>query len=110
MGKAVIRALACAVAFTGAMICEQYKGDADKGNEIFDEQCSSCHDAFSTERKAGPGLKWLFSKEKLDSNGKPVTEANVLEKLNTGGKGMPSFKETLSAEDKADVIAYLKKL
>jgi len=110
MGKVERGALACGVAFTAAVLYGQYKGDADKGNEIFDEQCSSCHEAFSTERKAGPGLKWLFSKEKLDSNGKPVTDANVLEKLNAGGKGMPAFKDTLSAEDKADVIAYLKKL
>ncbi|HVW87441.1 MAG TPA: cytochrome c [Bryobacteraceae bacterium] len=86
------------------------KGDPDKGNEVFDEQCSQCHNAYSTDRKAGPALKWLFSKNKLESNGKPVTDANVLDKIDTGGKGMPAFKDTLSADDKASVIAYLKTL
>jgi cytochrome c len=97
----------CGFLLGGAIL---YGADADKGNEVFDEQCSSCHQAYSADHKAGPGLKWLFSKEKLESNGKPVTDANVLEKINAGGKGMPAFRDLLSAADKADVIAYLKTL
>jgi mono/diheme cytochrome c family protein len=92
------------------VVCAQSKGDADKGNEIFDEQCASCHNAYSTDRKTGPGLKWLFSKGKLESNGKPADEANILQKIDAGGKGMPAFKDTLSKDDKADLIAYLKTL
>src|ERR1700732_1028614 len=88
----------------------QSKGDAEKGNEVFDEQCSSCHNAYSSERKSGPGLKWLFSKGKLESNGKPASEANIREMIEAGGKGMPAFKTTLSGEDKSGLIAYLKTL
>jgi len=84
------------------------KPDAEKGNEVFDEQCSRCHHAASLERKVGPGLKLLFAKEKLESNGKPVNEANVMEKIEKGGGGMPAFQETLSKDDKADLLAYLK--
>jgi len=86
------------------------KGDPEKGNELFDEQCAQCHNAYKDEKKAGPTLKWLYAKEKLDSNGKPVTEANVLEKIEKGGNGMPPFKDSFSAEDKADLLAYLKTL
>lgn len=86
------------------------KGSPDKGNELFDEQCSSCHFAASVDVKIGPGLKLLFAREKLQSNGKPVTDANVLEKIDKGGGRMPAFKDTLSADDKADLIAYLKTL
>src|SRR3954463_7790750 len=86
----------------------QSKPDASKGNELFDEQCSQCHYADRFDRKSGPGLKWLYSAEKLESNGKPVTDANVLEKLNDGGKGMPAFQTKLSEADKADILAYLK--
>ena len=58
----------------------------------------------------GPGLKWLYSKGKLDANGKPVTDANVLEMINRGGKQMPAFKSTLTEEDKSNLLAYLKTL
>jgi len=92
-----------------APVYAQGQGDAAKGKEVF-EQCSVCHNADSTDRKMGPGLKGLFKKSKLDSNGKPVNDANVLEKINEGGNGMPSYKDMLSAEEKANLLAYLKTL
>jgi len=93
-----------------ALACAESKGSPDKGNELFDEQCASCHFAASVDVKVGPGLKLLFAREKLQSNGKPLTDANVLEKIEKGGSRMPAFKDTLSADDKADLIAYLKTL
>lgn len=99
-----------ALTLTGsASVYAQAPGDAAKGKEVF-EQCSVCHNADSTERKMGPGLKGLFKKSKLDSNGKPVTDANVLEKINEGGNGMPSYKDMLTADEKANLLAYLKTL
>ncbi len=83
-------------------------GDAAKGKEVFD-QCSVCHNADSTETKVGPGLKGLFKHPKLQ-NGKPVNEANVRDMINSGGNGMPSYADQLSADDKNNVIAYLKTL
>ena len=84
------------------------KGDAAKGKEVF-EQCEVCHNADSTEKKMGPGLKGLFKKAKL-SNGKPVNEANVKGLIDAGGNGMPAYESILSADEKAHVIAYLKTL
>jgi cytochrome c2 len=83
-------------------------GDATKGKEVF-EQCSVCHNADSDEKKMGPGLKGLFKKAKM-ANGKAPTDANVLGKINEGGGGMPSYSDTLSDQEKADLIAYLKTL
>jgi cytochrome c len=83
-------------------------GDAAKGKEVFD-QCSVCHNADSEETKVGPGLKGLFKHAKL-VNGKPVNDANVREKINEGGNGMPAYADQLSDQDKNDVIAYLKTL
>jgi len=87
----------------------QKKGDAAKGMAVF-EQCSVCHNADSAERKMGPGLKGLLKKGKLESNGKPANEANVLEKINEGGNGMPAYKDTLSDDEKSNLLAYLKTL
>ena len=83
-------------------------GDAAKGKDVFD-QCSVCHNADSEETKVGPGLKGIFKHAKL-ANGKPVSEANVREKINDGGNGMPAYSDQLSEQDKNDVIAYLKTL
>ena len=83
-------------------------GNVAKGKEVFD-QCSVCHNTDSEETKVGPGLKGLFKHAKL-ANGKPVNEANVREKINDGGNGMPAYGDQLSDQDKNDVIAYLKTL
>jgi mono/diheme cytochrome c family protein len=92
----------------GSIAALAAKGDAAKGKEVFG-QCAVCHNADSTEQKMGPGLKGLFQHDKL-ANGKKVTEATVREKINEGGNGMPPFKDTLSDQEKDDLIAYLKTL
>ena len=110
MKKSQYLAIGCARLFVSVPMFGQKKaGDAAKGKEVF-EQCSVCHNSDSTERKMGPGLKGLFKKGKLDSNGKPANEANVLEKINEGGNGMPGYKDSLSDGEKADLLAYLKTL
>ena len=83
-------------------------GDAAKGKEVF-EQCGVCHNADSTEKKMGPGLKGLFKNEKM-TNGKKPTEPNVRAKVDEGGNGMPAYKEMLTDEEKENLIAYLKTL
>jgi len=105
----VTRAILLAISLT--TVCPaQTQPDPDKGNEVFDEQCAQCHTASGDERKAGPSLQFLFARPKLESNGKPVNEANVREKIDKGGNGMPAFKDTLAADDKTNLIAYLKTL
>src|SRR6267154_546776 len=69
-------------------------GDAAKGQETF-QQCGVCHNADSTEKKMGPGLKGLFQKEKMSNDKKP-TEANIRAKIDEGGNGMPAYKDMLS--------------
>ena len=85
-------------------------GNAGKGKDIFDQQCGLCHDAMSTDKKMGPGLKGLFKRPTLSTNKKPVNDANVLERVNTGGNGMPPYKDLMSDGDKANLMAYLKTL
>jgi cytochrome c2 len=99
--------LAAALAASSTVAFAQ-KADAAKGKEVFD-QCSVCHNADSTEKKIGPGLKGLFKHDKL-ANGKPVNDANVREKVNDGGNGMPGYKDILSDQEKVDLMAYLKTL
>jgi cytochrome c len=93
------------LATAGMVFGEDKKGDADKGKQVF-EQCSVCHNVDSPEKKMGPSLQGLFKKKTLTS-GKPVTDENVLAQINNGGNGMPAYADMLSADDKANLLAYL---
>ena len=84
------------------------KGDPGKGKAVF-EQCAVCHNADSSDKKMGPGLKGLFKRAKL-ANGKPVSEGGVRATIDAGGNGMPPYKEMLSDQEKDNLIAYLKSL
>jgi cytochrome c2 len=96
-----------AIALIGnASLLKAAPADAAKGKETF-EQCAVCHNVETDEKKMGPSLKGLFSREKL-KNGKKVTESNVKALINAGGNGMPSYADMLSDDEKNDVIAYLK--
>jgi len=81
------------------------KGDPAKGKDLF-EQCAVCHNVDTDETKMGPSLKGLFKRKTLKS-GKPVNDENVLAQINAGGNGMPAYSDMLSAQDKADILAYL---
>ncbi|HLH40264.1 MAG TPA: cytochrome c [Bryobacteraceae bacterium] len=108
--RTTLIAAACfAMIAVGPNLLGQDKGDAAKGKEVFDSNCSVCHNADSTEKKMGPGLKGLFKRSKL-ANGKPMNEANVRAQINEGGGGMPAYSDMLSAEEKDNLIAYLKTL
>ena len=101
--------MACCLIFaTGSVASLMAAGDVAKGKAEFG-QCSSCHNADSTERKMGPGLKGLFKKEKM-ADGKKASESNVRTKIDDGGNGMPAYKELLTAPQKENLLAYLKTL
>jgi len=110
MKKGIIVTGCLAIVLAGARIfAAPPAGDAAKGKGVFDDNCAVCHNADSTEKKMGPGLKGLFKKDKMN-NGKKPTEANVKAVINAGGNGMPSFSDMLSDEERDNVIAYLKTL
>jgi cytochrome c len=116
MKKLLIAAGCLGLVLGGQLLLAQGKGkgkaapgNAQAGKELFEANCSVCHNADSTERKMGPGLKGLFMHEKL-VNGQPVNDANVQSFIEMGGNGMPGFADLLVPAEKADLIAYLKSL
>lgn len=74
------------------------KGDSKKGGSLFTSSCGSCHTlaAAKTSGTTGPNLDQL----------KPDYQA-VTAQVTNGGAAMPSFKSTLSAQQIADVAAYV---
>jgi cytochrome c len=106
MTKRILAAAAISFMMVSGSALAQKKGDAAKGKEVF-EQCGVCHSATTDEKKMGPSLKGLYKKEKL-ANGQKVTDAAITGMVNKGKGAMPAFADVLSAEEKADLLAYLK--
>jgi len=82
-------------------------GSAERGAVVFAGVCTLCHSLASGVRKRGPSLGRIAVDGKLPS-GKEATPENLLRRINRGGGGMPPLAGRLSAQQKADVIAYLQ--
>jgi len=108
MKKYCALALGAGLLLGGSALAADKKGDATKGKEVF-EQCSVCHYATTDQKKMGPSLKGLFKKPKMGNGLKP-TDENVLSFINKGKGSMPAFASVLSAEEKDNLLAYLKTL
>ncbi|WP_166984784.1 c-type cytochrome [Canibacter zhoujuaniae] len=79
----------------------QADGDAARGSELFRINCAMCHNVAAaggalTQGKFAPSLMG-------------VDAAHIYEAMATGPQNMPVFSDAnLTAEDKADIISYLK--
>jgi len=80
------------------------KGDISRGRTIFENTCADCHDGYSKDEREGPGLKGL-SEGKLPDGNKATAE-KLLDIINRGPAEMPSFKDRLTEQEKADVVAF----
>jgi mono/diheme cytochrome c family protein len=87
-------------------------GDAAAGKALFVKNCALCHNADSTVKKIGPGLKGLLKNKELPASHKPATDANVRAQIKNGNaaKGMPAFGSKFSKTEIDGLIAYLKTL
>lgn len=94
---------------------ETPKPSAEKGQRIFEDDCSICHYADRADNKLGPGMKGLFKNKLLPTSHKPATEENIREQISKGnpqGKPMPmpAFGDQLNAEQMDNLVEYLKTL
>ena len=79
-----------------------------RGEEIYYIKCWMCHNKHTIGAKTGAvPLKDLFKRARL-TNGQPVTDQTVAEKIRTGSPVMPAYRYVLSDADLADLISYIK--
>ncbi len=81
--------------------------------------CQNCHffDKESTFEgkdarigwRIGPGMKGLYTRDKLPFSGRPVTDENIKTQIRQGGIGMPAFP-SVTDEEISNIIAYLKSI
>ena len=85
-------------------------GSAAKGEELFEQKCSICHFADSTNRKIGPGLKGISKRGTFSVNGNKITDDSLKAWIENGDQLMPPFKDVLEPGQIKDVVAYVKTL
>ena len=85
-------------------------GDPAKGKQLFKGKCAICHFDTSTAERVGPGMKGLFKLEKMPKSGLAPTEENVRKLILDGSGTMQPFRDVLTRQQLADLIAYLKTL
>jgi len=83
---------------TPAEPTEQTKGDAQAGEQVWADNCSGCHGLNGTGGNGGPSLV---------SNPAASDMVKTRAQVTNGGGGMPSFKDTLTQKQIADVSAYV---
>ena len=110
---AISIALLCACAIAG---CDSQEGPAhplnpqeQRGELVFRVNCAVCHFPYSNKSRGGPGLKAVFRKQYLPS-GAPANDERVRSAIEQGRANMPSFKNVLTDEQMADLMAYLHAL
>ena len=88
----------------------QQSGDPAKGKEVFEANCSICHEV-TDQDKVGPGLKGISKKgpHKLSdgTEHKDHSPAVIRKQVMEGGGAMPPIGAGLSAKEVDDVVAYL---
>jgi quinohemoprotein ethanol dehydrogenase len=77
---------------------KEVKGDATAGQQVFADNCSTCHGAEGKGGNGGPDLSAIPDAGELTAVVKQVTD---------GGGGMPAFKGQLDDQQIADVAAYV---
>ena len=85
------------------------KGSALRGRQLFEDDCGICHFPASNQKKIGPGLRAIYRNGKF-ANGKKVDDVSMRAWIENGGVDMPAFKESLTAQQVSDLIAFLKTL
>ncbi len=120
-------ALAVALAAVLPMAVAHAEGDAAKGKKVFNK-CKACHYADKKKNKVGPylvgvvgrkaasveGFKYSKAMKAKGAEGLVWTEENLDKYLTAPKKFVPGNKMAFAglkkAEDRANVIAYLKTL
>ena len=79
------------------------------GHDVFDNHCATCHNDRNNNPLNGPSLMGIFKKQYLPS-GAPANDDRVMSAVNFGYNMMPALGNTMTPEEREDLLAYLHTL
>nr|QVQ56663.1 cytochrome c553 [Erythrocystis saccata] len=88
--------------FISSVSAEEFAVDLDAGEQLFSQNCVSCHAGGSNLVNPAKTLSLLD----LHDNGRDNLSA-VIKQVTNGGNGMPVFSERLSEEEISNVANYV---
>jgi mono/diheme cytochrome c family protein len=79
------------------------------GHDVFDNHCANCHNDRNNKPLNGPSLMGIFKKQYLPS-GAPANDDRVLSAIVYGYNMMPALGNTMTPDERDDLLAYLHTL
>jgi mono/diheme cytochrome c family protein len=97
---------------------ERRKSDAElglnpqqaQGRKLYDNYCDRCHEPYSSRGKKGPSLKGVFRKQYLSISGLPANDERMTDIVKNGRAKMEGFRQVMTDQQIADLLAYLHTL
>ena len=80
-----------------------------RGRRIYEARCAECHYAYISRNLRGPSLQGIFKKQYMTS-GIPANDERVIDIIEIGRAKMPGFRNKLTVDQIADLMAYLHTL
>ena len=80
-----------------------------RGRQTYNVRCAGCHTAYSSRGIKGPGLVGIYRKKFLPS-GLPANDRFVTQAIVQGRGMMPPMGDSLTPDQLADLLAYLRTL
>jgi mono/diheme cytochrome c family protein len=80
-----------------------------RGHDQFQAHCAQCHNDRTNEPLNGQSLRGIFKKEYLDS-GAPANDDRVMDAILYGRPMMPALGNTMTPDQRDDLLAYLHTL
>lgn len=99
----LLTAVFCFAAFPAHALSESKTQAAEQAGALLfrDKGCAHCHGANGVGGKKGPDLTDL-------RKNKQWTPAKITDQILNGGQKMPAFREPLSDEEVAQLVAWLR--
>ncbi len=80
-----------------------------RGHDVYQQRCARCHNDRTNEPLNGQSLRGIFKKQYLDS-GAPANDDRVMDAILYGRPMMPALGNTMTPQDREDLLAYLHTL
>jgi mono/diheme cytochrome c family protein len=79
------------------------------GHDVFTLHCANCHNDRNNKPLNGPSLMGIFKKQYLPS-GAPANDDRVMAAVVYGYNMMPALGNTMTPDERQDLLAYLHTL